>query len=76
MERLYEAERSHSPWRKLAIIPIWAVEVSFLAIYVIALGILIGVTSSPTSTVVVDKHKNKHVLEPGVQLYVCPIYKV
>jgi len=66
----YDNGRSHSPWRKLAIIPLWAIEISLLAIYVIYLGILIAVTNAPKSTIVIDKHKKKHTLEPGMQPHV------
>jgi len=70
MANSYDNGRTHSPWRKIAIIPIWAIEVPFLAIYVIYLGILIGVTNAPKPTIVKDKHNKPHTLEPGLQAHV------
>ncbi|KAG9245872.1 hypothetical protein BJ878DRAFT_478836 [Calycina marina] len=62
----YDDERSHSPWRKAVIIPIWAVEVSFLAVHAITVCILLGLTNTDGPTVT-DGSGHKHTTKPGIQ---------
>ena len=70
MVKPYTNGRSHSPWRKLAIISIWAIEITLLAIYVVLVAILIPITNEPDPVIVKDKHKKTHKLDAGVPMYV------
>jgi len=42
----YDNGHPNSPWRRIAIIPIWSWELGFLAVNTIITGMLIGITES------------------------------
>ena len=42
----YDNGHPNSPWRRIAIIPIWVVQLGFLAVNAVVAGMLIGITES------------------------------
>jgi hypothetical protein len=46
IEKNYDNVQTYSPWRKLVLIFIWSVEVTVLALNVIIMGLLIGITKT------------------------------
>ncbi|KAE9373311.1 hypothetical protein N431DRAFT_557447 [Stipitochalara longipes BDJ] len=42
----YDNGHPNSPWRRIAIIPIWIVQLAFLAVNAVVAGMLIGITQS------------------------------
>ena len=65
----FDNDRTHAPWRKAAIIPIFSIQVFFSSINVIALGLLVGITQPGLNYITGDNDKKVHAVKPGVPTY-------